>query len=88
VLPPRVGGPVALLDPLTPADIIIVAHTGFGATAHVKDFMRGEMVGTTIKVHFWRHSGADVPDDDDGRIHWLFDRWEEVDDWIHHHGRS
>jgi len=86
VLPPRLGGPVALLGPVTPADVLVVAHTGFDGTAEVKDFLRGKMVRATIRVHFSRHSRDGIPEDNEGKISWLFDRWAEVDQWIHEAG--
>ncbi|NQV05926.1 lysophospholipid acyltransferase family protein [bacterium] len=86
VLPPRLGGPITLLDPLTPADVVIVSHVGLDGVAEVKDFLGGAMVGTTLRVSFERFACDDVPDNTEGRIAWLFDRWTEVDNWIHEAG--
>jgi hypothetical protein len=32
-------------------------------------------------VRFWRHERAELPDDPDELAEWLFDRWQELDDW-------
>jgi hypothetical protein len=33
-------------------------------------------------VRIRRFPGRDVPADRDARIAWLYERWQEVDDWI------
>jgi 1-acyl-sn-glycerol-3-phosphate acyltransferase len=82
VLPPRLGGPMALLDPLTPCDVVFAAHVGFDGLATVKDLWEGTIVGTTVRIGFWRVPGSEIPARREERIDWLFDRWAEVDAWI------
>jgi 1-acyl-sn-glycerol-3-phosphate acyltransferase len=85
VLPPRLGGTLALLDPLTPADVVVMAHVGLDGLATVKHVLDGSIVGGCIRVCFWRIPRGDIPVDREGRIDWLFDQWERVDAWIAEH---
>ena len=84
-LPPRLGGPMALLDPLTTCDVVIMAHVGLDGLATVKHLLDGTVVGNRIKVRFWRIPAEEIPDDHEGRVDWLFDQWERVDAWIGSH---
>ncbi len=85
VLPPRLGGTLALLDPLTPADVVVMAHVGLDGLATVKHVLDGSIVGGCIRVRFWRIPSGDIPADREGRIDWMFDQWERVDAWIAEH---
>jgi 1-acyl-sn-glycerol-3-phosphate acyltransferase len=85
VLPPRLGGPLALLDPLTPCDVVIMAHVGLDGLATVKHLLDGTIVGGRIRVRFWRIPREQIPEDREARIDWLFDQWELVDRWIATH---
>jgi hypothetical protein len=33
-------------------------------------------------MRFWRFPAAEVPTDRDAMVKWLYDRWQELDDWI------
>jgi len=79
VLPPRLGGPVALLDAAPHADVLFVAHTGFEGARTMGDFLGGALVGTTLRVKFWRVAARDVPSEAEARERWLFDQWQHVD---------
>jgi hypothetical protein len=39
-------------------------------------------VGTTVRLKFWRFAAAEVPHDRDELIAWLYERWQELDDWV------
>ncbi len=83
VLPPRLGGPLALLEETAGvADVVICGHVGFDGYEKVSDVWRGGLVGRTIKVKLWRHPAASVPAGRDDRVRWLYDRWQELDDWV------
>ena len=82
VLPPRLGGPMALLDEAAGVDVVFCGHVGFDGFQHIRQIWAGRLVGTTIKVRFWRHPAASVPSDPDARIAWLYERWQELDDWV------
>jgi len=82
VLPPRYGGALALLDAAPRADVLIGAHTGFEAAATFPSLWRGELVGRTVRVCFWRIPRRDVPKDARERSLWLYDQWLALDAWV------
>ncbi|MBT8215808.1 MAG: hypothetical protein HKN74_14125 [Acidimicrobiia bacterium] len=82
VLPPRPGGPLALLDVTPPLDVIIAAHRGLDGFSHIRDIMEGGLVGSTVRVRFERHPHSTIPADRDARVQWLYDRWDDIDSWI------
>ncbi|MBL8785721.1 MAG: lysophospholipid acyltransferase family protein [Deltaproteobacteria bacterium] len=82
VLPPRLGGPLALMEAAPEADLVFFAHHGFEGLATVAAVLSGELVGKTVRLRFWRHARAEVPVDRQERIAWLWSRWEEVDAWV------
>ena len=84
VLPPRLGGPLALLQ--SGADVVFMAHTGFEGLRTTKDVFSGRLVGRHICIHFWRVPGAQIPSEDDPRSLWLYDQWKRLDDWVQAQG--
>lgn len=82
VLPPRLGGPLNLLDRNEAADVVFCAHFGFDGVVDLRDFLRGSLVGKVVKVRFWRVPFASIPTTPDGRKEWLFENWKRVDDWV------
>jgi 1-acyl-sn-glycerol-3-phosphate acyltransferase len=82
LLPPRLGGTVTLLESARDVDVVICGHVGLDGFEYISDIWSGGLVGTTIRLKFWRFPAADVPCERDALITWLFDRWQELDDWI------
>jgi 1-acyl-sn-glycerol-3-phosphate acyltransferase len=82
VLPPRLGGPLALLEEAQGADVVVFGHVGFDEFEKVGDIWRGGLVGKTIRMRFWRHPASALPADRDERVAWLYERWQELDDWV------
>jgi hypothetical protein len=82
VLPPRPGGPLALLDVEPAADVVIAAHVGLDGFSHIRNILEGGLIGGTIRVRFERFPAASIPSDPEARIAWLYDRWADVDEWI------
>jgi 1-acyl-sn-glycerol-3-phosphate acyltransferase len=80
VLPPRLGGPQALIRAAPGIDVLLLEHTGFEAAATFASFWGGGLVGKTIHVRLRRFAAEAVPAE--GREEWLFDRWAEMDEWI------
>ena len=85
VMPPHLGGPMVLLDSITPSDVVFAAHVGLDGFANVKDVWAGVVVGATVRVAFWRCDRAEIPTERAERAAWLFDQWEAVDRWIGDH---
>ncbi len=80
LLPPRLGGPLALLD--AGVDVVFCGHSGLGGFAQLGDIWAGGMVGRTVSVRFQRFPAASIPTGDDERAAWFYDRWQDIDDWI------
>jgi 1-acyl-sn-glycerol-3-phosphate acyltransferase len=82
VLPPRLGGPLALLDESAGTDVVVCAHVGLDGFAKVSDIWSGGLVGTTVRLRLWRFRAAEIPPDRSAQVVWLYERWQQVDDWI------
>jgi 1-acyl-sn-glycerol-3-phosphate acyltransferase len=82
VLPPRLGGALVLLESSRGADVVIFGHVGLDGFEYISDIWSGGLVGTTIRLKFWRFPAGDVPCDRNDLVAWLYDRWQELDDWI------
>ena len=80
VLPPRLGGPLALLEAAPGVDLLLVEHCGLEGAESFATFWGGGLVGTTIRVRLRRFAAASIPAS--GRDEWLFERWAEMDRWI------
>lgn len=80
VLPPRLGGPLALLDAAPGVDLLFLEHTGFEGAATFANFWNGGLVGQTVRARIRRFAAHTIPAT--GRDEWLFARWAELDEWI------
>ena len=80
VLPPKLGGPLALLAAAPEVDVVLLEHTGFEGAATFAQFWSGALVGTQLRVRLRRFSSNTIPTN--GRDEWLFERWAEMDNWI------
>jgi 1-acyl-sn-glycerol-3-phosphate acyltransferase len=82
LLPPRLGGTLELLESSRGADVVVFGHFGLDSFEYISDIWSGGLVGTTVQLKFWRFPAAAVPSDRDKLIVWLYERWQELDDWI------
>ncbi len=82
LLPPRLGGPLALLEESRGADVVVCGHVGLDGFEYISDIWAGGLVGTTVRVRFWRYPAAEVPTSPDERVTWLYERWQLLDDWV------
>jgi len=82
VLPPRLGGPLNLLERNESADVVFCAQFGFDGVVDMRDSLKGSLVGRTVKVRFWRVPFEAIPKTRAERKDWLFDNWMRVDEWI------
>lgn len=80
VLPPRLGGPLALLDAAPGVDLLLLEHTGFEGAGTFTRFWSGGLIGQLLRVRLRRFAADTIPAS--GRDEWLFERWAEMDDWI------
>ena len=82
LLPPRLGGVGALLDGAPDADVVVIAHHGFDGLRLISDIWRGGLVGLVVRVRMTRVPRSAVPEEDAARADWLYDLWQDVDDWL------
>jgi len=82
LLPIRPGGVLALLDAPPACDVLFIGHHGLEGFAHVADILRGELVGRTVRLRFWRIPAASIPAQSDARLDWLAREWQCMDDWL------
>lgn len=82
VLPPRLGGPLALVEASPRADVLIVAHAGLDGLSHVRNLLDPSLVGRRIELRAWRVPRAAIPASREARAAWLYGEWERVDAWI------
>ncbi len=80
VLPPRIGGVLALLEAAPDCDVLFVEHVGFDGVTSFAEFWGGGLIGRQVRVRLRRVAAADIPDAD--RATWLYERWATIDDWI------
>lgn len=80
VLPPRLRGPLALLEAAEGMDVVLLEHTGFEGASTFARFWHGTLVGGTLHVRLRRFPASTIPAE--GRGRWLFERWAEMDRWI------
>ena len=82
VLPPRLGGSMALLAAVRDVDAVFLAHTGLERATEYGSILRGGLVGRTVRVKMWRVPSSQIPTTNESRIAWLFDQWATVDRWV------
>lgn len=82
LLPPQPAGTLALLEGAPDADVILMGHVGFESLSTLVDIRDSVPSTTPVKVRLWRFDRAEVPDDPERQIDWLYERWAQLDDWI------
>ncbi len=88
VLPPRLGGTMALLEAGTEADAVFCVHAGFEGVRTFHDLLSGALIDRTVEVEYWRVPATRIPKDGDARIDWLYDQWIRVDEWVGHRSEA
>jgi len=82
LLPPRLGGTLALLSNSNGKDLIFCAHTGFEGSSHFSNLVNGSWVGAHIRIHFWRVPNAEIPPDAQSQVQFLFRQWDRMQDTL------
>ncbi len=86
VLPPRPAGTLAMLEAAPDADVVMVGHVGIEPFGSLKEvFANVGDVRHRLRLKAWRFDRASIPSDKDEQIHWLFERWVQMDEWIDGH---
>ena len=82
VLPPRLGGTIALLETHPDVDVVFCAHSGLEAALDKASILGGGLVGKELRIKFWRVPAAEIPKHRAELRRWLFDEWNKVDDFV------
>jgi 1-acyl-sn-glycerol-3-phosphate acyltransferase len=82
VLPPKLGGSMALLRENGGADAVFCAHTGLEGVATMRDILNGATVGKTVRVRFTTVPFEAIPSGVRKRRDWLHEEWTKVDAWV------
>jgi 1-acyl-sn-glycerol-3-phosphate acyltransferase len=84
LLPPRLGGPLALLEEAPDFDVVFFAHVGFDGFEYVSDIWAGGLNGATVRMKIWRVPASEIPRDGGERAltEWLYEHWQRMDRWV------
>lgn len=85
LLPPRLGGTLALLAANPGKDVLFCAHVGFEGSSHFSNLINGSWIGTEVRIEFWRVPFSDIPTDEDGQRRFLFEQWDRMHRWVADH---
>lgn len=81
ILPPHLGGPLAVLEKHD-ADVVFFAHTGLEGATKLRDFLGGMLLDTCVAGQLWRVPRESIPVDRERQIEWLWAWWHRIDEWI------
>jgi 1-acyl-sn-glycerol-3-phosphate acyltransferase len=79
VLPPRLGGTLALLQNNPGRDLVFCAHAGFEGSSRFRDLVNGAWLGAHVRIHFWRIAFAEIPREAGAAREFLFLQWDRMD---------
>lgn len=79
LLPPRLGGSLALLQANPGRDLLFLAHTGFEGSARFDDLINGAWAHSDVRLHFWRVPFAEIPRDVADQRAFLFAQWDRME---------
>lgn len=82
LLPPRPGGVAAALSAAPHADVVLVGHRGLDHLSTVGDLWDGLPMDDEVRLRWEFHAAADVPREGEALEQWLYERWQEMDDWV------
>jgi hypothetical protein len=60
----------------------VFGHVGLDGFEYVSDIWSGGLVGTTVRMKFWRYPATAIPSDREQQIEWLYGIWQTLDDWV------
>ena len=81
-LPPRPGGPLALLRGAPDADVVFLAHAGFQPFGSVWSIMRNVPLRRPVETRQWHTTAAEFGDDPRHATAVMDRYWQQMDDWI------
>ena len=81
LLPPKPTGVATAIAAAPTADIVFVGHVGLEKLATARDLWRGIPMDSHVTSRLWTVAAEEVPPPPDLEV-WLYDQWQEIDDWI------
>lgn len=78
-LPPRTGGPLALLEAAPAADVVVFMHAGLDGMRRIREVIDGGLVRRRIIVKLFRVERSSIPADTTA---WLDETWLGIDRWV------
>lgn len=81
VLPPKPTGALTAIEAAPHADVVFVGHVGLDDLSTLRDLWRGIPLDRHVSARLWRVRAEEIPPPE-AREAWLYDRWQELDDWI------
>lgn len=88
LLPPRLGGALALFSEPPHCDLLVVGHHGLEGFSSVRDIWEGKLVGKTVRIQFFRVPAAEIPSEREAQVRFLYDLWLGVDAWLEQVARA
>ncbi len=85
VLPPRLGGAMALLQQAPGVDVVFFAHTGIEHVRTIWDVWNGGLIQRNIKIELWRVPASEIPKEEKAQEKWLLEQWKVVAAWVKEH---
>ncbi len=82
LLPPRLGGTLAMLQANPGKDVVFCAHVGFEGSTHFSNLINGGWLAAAIEIEFWRVPYERIPKDVEGLKQFLFENWDRMHEWI------
>ncbi len=82
LLPPRLGGTLAMLQANPGKDVIFCAHCGFEGSSHFSNLINGSWLSARIQIEFWRVPYSRIPADPEGQREFLFENWDRMHAWV------
>ena len=79
LLPPRLGGTLALLKANPQRDLLFCAHSGFEGSSHFSTLINGSWMNARIRIEFWRIPYPEVPTEESAQTLFLFDQWDRME---------
>lgn len=79
-LPPRLGGPLALMEAAPDADVVLMAHAGLDGFKGASSALDGSLIGRRIIVRLARVPRSAIPAG--GEAGWIDGVWLEMDAWV------
>lgn len=78
LLPPRLGGTLAMLQANPGKDLLFMAHVGFEGSSHFQNLINGSWRRAQVHLAFWRVPFSQIPTARDELMTFLFEQWDQM----------